>query len=195
LFNALCGFHRAIVDGGPGTTRDVISIQTAFGGWPVELADTAGLRASADAIEHLGIERTRREIGTADLVLLVLDRSESLRPIDRQLIVATPGALVVANKTDLPAAWRVDDASPGIEGVVTVSAERGDGINELVGAISKRLIPNPPLPREAVPFRRDQLEVLWKARDDLLAGRTAEAAERLTTMIGASRCTIEGGCR
>ena len=77
LLNALCGFHRAIVDGVPGTTRDVVAFQTAFGGWPVELADTAGLRATADAIEQLGMERTRQELGAADLVVLVLDRSES----------------------------------------------------------------------------------------------------------------------
>ena len=76
LLNALCGFHRAIVDGAPGTTRDVVAFQTALGGWPVELADTAGLRATANAIEQLGIERTRQELGAADLVLLVLDRSE-----------------------------------------------------------------------------------------------------------------------
>ena len=100
---------------------------------------------------------------------------------------------MIANKSDLPAAWQVDDASLGIEGVVTVSAERGDGVDELVGTISKRLVPNPPLPREAVPFRRDQLEALRKARDDLLAGRTDAAAERLKTMIGASECAIEEG--
>jgi tRNA modification GTPase len=193
LLNALCGFHRAIVDGAPGTTRDVISFQTAFGGWPVELADTAGLRVTADAIEHLGVERTWRELDTADVVLLVLDRSESLRPIDWQLIAATPGALVIANKSDLAAAWQENDAGLGFAEVVTVSAERGDGIDELALAISKRLVPKPPLPREAVPFRCEQLEALGKARDDLLAGRTAEAAERLKSMIGPGPCTIEEG--
>lgn len=193
LLNALCGFHRAIVDRVPGTTRDVISFQAAFGGWPVELADTAGLRATADAIEHLGVERARRELDSADLVVLVLDRSERLRPIDRQLIVATPGALVIASKSDLPAAWQVDDARLGIKRMVTVSAERGDGLDKLALAISKRLVPNPPRPGEAVPFRRDQLEALRTARDLLLAGRTAAAAERLKFMIDAARCAIDGG--
>jgi tRNA modification GTPase len=193
LLNALCGFHRAIVDGAPGTTRDVVAFQTAFGGWPVELADTAGLRETANAIEQLGIERTRQELGAADLVVLVLDRSEGLRPIDRQLMVATEGALVVANKSDLPADWQVDDACLGIEGVIAVSAERGDGVDELVGTIAKRLVPNPPLPGEAVPFRPDQLEALRKALDDLLAGGPAAAAERLKTMIGASQRANEGG--
>ena len=60
-------------------------------------------------------------------MLLVLDRSEGLRSIDRQLLVDATGALVIANKSDLPAAWRAHDGSVGIEEVVTVSAERGDG--------------------------------------------------------------------
>ena len=93
---------------------------------------------------------------------------------------------MVANKSDLPAAWQADDAGLGIEAVVTVSAERGDGMDELVGTIGKRLVPNPPRPREAVPFRRDQLEDCEKARDELLAGRTTAAAERLKTMIRAA---------
>jgi tRNA modification GTPase len=193
LLNALCGFHRAIVDGLPGTTRDVVAFRTAFGGWPVEVLDTAGIRATANAVEQLGMERTRQELGAADLVMLVLDRSEGLRPIDRQLMAATHGAIVIANKSDLPAAWLVDDASLGIEGVVTVSAERGDGVNELVGILGKRLVPKPPLAREAVPFRCEQLESLRKARDDLLAGRTAAAAERLKTMIGAGGHAFERG--
>src|SRR5262249_49537761 len=52
LFNALAGFERAIVDPAPGVTRDVVTYRTAFGGWPVELADTAGLRETEDAIEQ-----------------------------------------------------------------------------------------------------------------------------------------------
>jgi tRNA U34 5-carboxymethylaminomethyl modifying GTPase MnmE/TrmE len=125
--------------------------------------------------------------------VLVLDRSEVLRPIDRQLIVATAGALVIANKSDLPAAWHTDDASLGTQGVLTVSAERGDGLDALAGAISKRLVANPPSSREAVPFRRDQLVVLEKARDDLVAERTSAAAERLKTMIRGSQPAIKSG--
>ena len=95
LLNALAGFPRAIVDPAPGTTRDVVRFSTSFGGWPVELADTAGLRGTDDAVESLGIERSRREQQQADLVLLVLDRSEPLLAIDRELIAddrgRTPG--------------------------------------------------------------------------------------------------------
>ena len=67
--------------------------------------------------------------------------------------------------------------------MVTVSAERGDGLDELVEAISKRLVPDPPRPREAVPFRRDQLEILEKVCAELLAARTSAAAGLLMTMV------------
>ena len=98
---------------------------------------------------------------------------------------------MVANKSDLPAAWQVDDACLGIEGVVTVSAERGDGMDELVGTIGERLVPNPPLPREAVPFRPRSVGSAAEGPDDLLAGRTAAAAERLKTMIDVGQRAIE----
>jgi tRNA modification GTPase len=183
LLNALSGFRRAIVDELPGTTRDVVAFRTAFGGWPVELADTAGMRATPNEVELLGIERARQEFRTADLVLLVLDRSEDLRPIDFQLIASAAGALKIANKSDLPAAWSVDDSGLSPLGAVTVSAERGDGLPGLVAAIIQRLIPDPPSPGEAVPFRRELVEELKKARDNLLTGRPAAAAEQLRSLI------------
>jgi len=74
FLNGLAGFPRAIVDPAPGTTRDVVTIRTSFGGWPVEIVDTAGLRRTEDAIENLGIAMSQREQERADLVLLVLDR-------------------------------------------------------------------------------------------------------------------------
>jgi tRNA modification GTPase len=195
LLNALCGFHRAIVDSAPGTTRDVVGFRTALEGWPVELADTAGLRATADAIEHLGVERSRQELARADLVVIVLDRSESLQPIDRELIAAAARTLVVANKCDLPAYWQVDAAGLGVDEVVTISAERGDGLDELVAAISKRLVPDPPPLRQAVPFRRVQLEVLETVRDDLSAARTTAATKSLMAMMSSKPREMEAGTR
>jgi tRNA modification GTPase len=187
LLNALCGFSRAIVDDTPGTTRDVVAFQTALGGWPVELADTAGLRATDHEIERLGIERAHRELGTADLVLLVLDRSESLQPVDRELIAATRNALLVASKSDLPPAWTDGDAGLGTATAVTVSAERGDGMGALVASVIERLVPAAPLAGEAVPFRLRHLELLGQARDDLLAGNTARVARALGTLIHGQR--------
>ncbi len=183
LLNALSGFSRAIVDQTPGTTRDIVTFQTALGGWPVELADTAGLRGTDDMVEHMGIERSRAELQKADLVLLVLDRSESLRPFDRQLIATTRRALLIANKSDLPPAWVAGDAGLGAAEVVTVSAERGDGMDSLVSAIALELVPDPPAPGGAVPFRGTQVDALRKAHGALLAGEWAAATVELKAMI------------
>src|SRR5262249_43718 len=143
LFNALAGFARAIVDPTPGVTRDVVTVRTALGGWPVELADTAGLRPTGDAIENLGIDQARREQASADLVLLVLDRSEPLRVEDRELIDARAGALLVANKADLTPAWDPHELTREGASIATVSAEWGEGIAELIAAIVGRLVPDP----------------------------------------------------
>ena len=191
LLNALCGFSRAIVDSTPGTTRDLIAFQTALAGWPVELADTAGLRATNHAIERLGIQLAQGELGTADLVLLVLDRSQQLRPIDRQLIAITANALVIANKSDLPPAWEDRDdgteTGSGARTAVTVSAERGDGMDSLVELITQQLVPVAPLPGEAVPFRRAHLDKLASARAELLAGHPARSIHELQTLMHGNR--------
>ncbi len=75
LLNALAGYARAIVHPAPGTTRDAVAITAAIDGWPVELCDTAGLRAAGDAVERAGIDRARERLAAADLVILVTDRS------------------------------------------------------------------------------------------------------------------------
>jgi tRNA modification GTPase len=186
LLNALAGFSRAIVDPTPGTTRDVVRLRTALGGWPVEIADTAGLRATDDLVERLGIERARREQQDADLVILVLDRSEPISTIDRELIEATRGAVLVANKSDLPPAWLAGDSRLETAPIVTVSAERGDGISSLIAEILRRLVPDLRPPGCAVPFRAAQLDILAQARRTLLEGDCAQAAHLLSSMIGGS---------
>jgi tRNA modification GTPase len=183
LLNALAGFPRAIVDSAPGTTRDVVSHLTSFGGWPVVLADTAGQRASHDAIENLGIDRARHEQAAADLVLLVLDRSEPLQQIDRELIATNRDALLVANKSDLPPAWCAGDLIQGGPEIVTVSAERGNGISSLIAAIATALVPEPPRPGDAVPFRTRQRDLIVQARSSLLAGDRAGARGMLASLL------------
>jgi len=118
LFNALVGTPRAIVTDVPGTTRDVVTEVVDIGGLRVTLADTAGLRETRDPIEGIGVERSRQTAAVADLVVTVVDRSES-----RSLNTDYKG-LVVANKADLPAAW--DDPL-----TVAVSATTGEGLDEL----------------------------------------------------------------
>ena len=84
LLNRLAGEERAIVTPIPGTTRDALREPIQIEGVPLVLVDTAGLRDSADEVERLGIERTRREIERADLALLIVDaRSGALRATRR----------------------------------------------------------------------------------------------------------------
>ena len=73
LFNALLGASRALVTEIPGTTRDAIEGHTDFLGWPVRLADTAGLSDSADRLERMGVEVSRRYLSAADVVLLCVE--------------------------------------------------------------------------------------------------------------------------
>ena len=170
LFNALAGYDRSIVNPRPGVTRDVVSIRAAFGGWPVELSDTAGERDSLDAIERLGIDRARQERREADLLLLVLDRSEPLQEVDRELLRATAGSPVVVNKCDLPPAWDIEAVGERGRAVCSVSAETGQGLEGLVGEIERRLVPGPPTPAAAVPFRSRHLRGLERSRASLTAG-------------------------
>ena len=152
LINAMAGYQRAIVHAAPGTTRDVVTVQTAVDGWPVELSDTAGLHAGGDAVERAGIELARREMVVADLVVLVFDRSREWSDVDRALLQSQPGALIVHNKCDLA-------SGPGARSSgVLVSAVEPQGIDGLCRAIADRLVPSPPLPGAAVPFTPSQVE-------------------------------------
>jgi tRNA modification GTPase len=170
LFNALAGFERSIVNPTPGVTRDVVSVRTAFGGWPVEISDTAGERIADDVIESLGIGRARRERHDADLVLVVLDRSDPLQDVDWELLQSTPQALIVANKCDLRPSWEVENEKFGGSTAFAVSAETGQGLDALVPAIVSRLIPDAPAAGEAVPFRREYICSLEEARACLVRG-------------------------
>jgi tRNA modification GTPase len=128
LFNALLGQARALVTEIPGTTRDTIEAQAEVDGWPVRLADTAGLRDSPDRIERLGIEVSRRYLAAADLVLLCVEAGRPTDPGEAELIAAYP-TLVVRTKADL---------HPEADGLA-VSAVTGAGLGELRQALTERL--------------------------------------------------------
>ncbi len=181
LLNALAGYDRAIVDDSPGTTRDLVMIRSAFDGWPVELADTAGLRKSADPIEAAGVTLARAHQQRADLVVVVLDRSEPLTDLDRSVLLDHPTALIVANKSDLPASWNEDELK-----ALSVSAERGDGIELLVEAIAFRLVAEPPEPGSAMPIARSQVRRLSLIREAYRGGRAARARRSIERWIGES---------
>ena len=182
LLNALAGYGRAIVDASPGTTRDVVTVRTALDGWPVELADTAGLRDPEGAIEAAGIALARARQRAADLLVVVLDRSEPWTADDQTLVAAANEAetstLIVANKADLPPAWE-----PLGNAIPTISAERGDGIESLIHTLARRLVPTPPPPGAGVPFRPAHFRRIDRACAAVREGDSATALRHLSALL------------
>jgi tRNA modification GTPase len=129
LFNALLGSERALVTEVAGTTRDAIEAHTDFLGWPVRLADTAGLRTASDRVERLGVEVSRRWLAAADLVLLCAEAGRTLGP-DETAVAADRPTLVVRTKADL---------APGEPGDLAVSALTGVGLHRVRQAAGERL--------------------------------------------------------
>jgi tRNA modification GTPase len=137
LLNALIRKDRAIVTETPGTTRDVIEEYLNIGGLPLRIMDTAGIRNSADAAEKEGVARSLRSIETADLVIAIFDRSEHLTDEDFEVIekIKNKKGIVALNKCDLPPVFVQDQITsrlaPFASHVLSISATRGDGLQEL----------------------------------------------------------------
>jgi len=179
LANAILGYERAIVFHQPGTTRDVLTAGTAIDGWPVELADTAGLRVAADALEAEGVARAERQVADADLVIFVADTTAAWGgPLyDDVCRRAKRPPIVAHNKCDL-APPPADGRPRGIE----ISAKTGSGIEALLAAISPALAPDPPRRGEAVPFTIKHVAALQEAADSVVRGDPGAAMQRLRTL-------------
>jgi tRNA modification GTPase len=171
LVNALVGFQRSIVAPTPGTTRDVVTALVAVDGWPVELVDTAGIRAEASSLEAQGIARARAAAREADLCLWVLDAAQQPAWPAPDL----PALHLVVNKIDLPSVWDLRSAP----GAITVSALTGSGIERLSEALARWLVFAPPAPGDAVPFTSRMAAQVEEARDYCGRGQFHEAARVL----------------
>jgi tRNA modification GTPase len=175
LVNRLLGFERAIVSDLAGTTRDVLATRTAFEGWPVELADTAGLGETTDPLRTEAAARARATAARADLLLLVIDGTA---PVPAALIAEWPDALVVVNKLDaMDSAMR--ERLAGLSAPLVVSALRGDGVRELTEAIARRLVARSPSAGQAVPFRPAHVAGVAAARARLVSGEPDAALAEL----------------
>jgi len=145
LFNALLGEERAIVTPAPGTTRDRVSEAIEIAGVRVTLSDTAGLRATDEPVEAIGVGLAERAIEGAGLVLWVIDGSRPLGAEDRAVASRLAGrpSVVALNKRDLGRAVSESDVMSCLEdgprSVVSVSAASGEGVDTLRGAIGERL--------------------------------------------------------
>lgn len=173
LLNRLAGRDAAIVHETAGTTRDVVEVRLDLAGYPVILADTAGLRETDDAIEGEGVRRARLRAGQADLVVGVFDASRG-EDVDTRAVLDTAAArFVVRNKCDLLPMWpraRV--------GEVVVSARTAQGIDQLeeaLGAlVAERLAAGASAPALTQARHRQALLECVAALDRALAGAEVE---------------------
>ena len=170
LFNALLRDARAIVSAQPGTTRDRIEELITLGGVPVRLTDTAGLRATNDEVEQIGVDIARDALKNADIVLLVMDASEPLTSEDTALAAEVRAlertACVVVNKIDI-ATTGGRDRVPNIIGdcpYLCVSAKTGEGLAELEKGLAALLLGGAPIaPDQGMLTRAHQRDSLRRA--------------------------------
>ena len=182
LLNKLLGFDRAIVSDVEGTTRDTVEEVLNLEGIPVRLIDTAGVRDSDDVIEQQGVERSRNQLKTADLILEMVDatapRVENLSDDD----LRNRHHILVKNKSDLVQHPDWD----GVEGV-TISCKNNQGMEELVSAIHDELaMGSGEWGGHAVAINARHQACLVKAKDAL-----AEAVDTLEGGQGAEFISVE----
>ena len=139
LLNCLLRESRAIVTEIPGTTRDTIEEYMSIRGIPVKLTDTAGIRTTDDKVEKIGIERSKKILGEADIVILVADASRALMDEDIEIMKSlVPGrSLILLNKTDLEMVTKPADIkafAPEVK-IIETSLISGTGAEDLEDAI------------------------------------------------------------
>ena len=129
LLNAFLGKNKAIVTNIPGTTRDIVEGSINLNGIKLDLLDTAGIHESDDEVENIGINKSKESLDEAELVLLVLDASNELNDIDKELLELTKNKnrIIVLNKCDL-------DKKLDIEGI-EISA-----INQDISLLKNKII-------------------------------------------------------
>lgn len=172
LINALVGFERAIVHSEAGTTRDVVTQLSAAEGWPIELKDTAGLREAKSEIERQGVQLSLAEIEAADLVIAVFDSTGiDAAHFDWDFVRKNRVGIVVLNKFDLLSQleserlasdlWtelKLNDLSQ--VDVILVSATQLQGIEALVSAIARKIVPELPPSDMLIPVSARHVELL-----------------------------------
>lgn len=137
LLNNLLREDKAIVTDIEGTTRDVIEEYVNIKGVPLKLIDTAGIRETDDLVEQIGVERSKKALQEADLVLLVLNASEPLTDQDRQLLEISQDSnrIVLLNKTDLEEKIELDQLPTDVIKISVLHNQNIDKIEERINQL------------------------------------------------------------
>ena len=141
LLNNLLREEKAIVTDIEGTTRDVIEEYVNINGVPLKLVDTAGIRETEDIVEQIGVERSKKALKEADLVLLVLNASEPLTDQDRQLLEISRDSnrIILLNKVDLPEKIEIDQLP---EDHIKISVLKNQNIDQIEDRINALFFEN-----------------------------------------------------
>ncbi|MCP1638696.1 tRNA modification GTPase [Streptococcus gallinaceus] len=141
LLNNLLREDKAIVTDIEGTTRDIIEEYVNINGVPLKLIDTAGIRETEDVVEKIGVERSKKALKEADLVLLVLNASEALTDQDRILleISQTSNRIILLNKTDLEEKIEADQLP---EDIIRISVLKNQNIDKIEEKINQLFFEN-----------------------------------------------------
>jgi tRNA modification GTPase len=198
IFNALVGADRAIVTEIAGTTRDLVSERVDVDGLAVTFVDTAGYRDAADIVEREGVARAMRARDVANVLVVVLDRSQPVTSDDEQLLAdsASQCRIVVANKSDLPAGCSVESlqlqlsmsrdivagndsemGTPVGHQVITVSAKTSAGLDDLRRAIVRELTGAESLRDAAAISNMRHVALLEHARASLVRAESAASQD------------------
>ena len=184
LLNALLGYDRAIVTDIAGTTRDTVEEKLPVGGVLLRLTDTAGIRDGGDAVEALGVERSRAAAHQAALAILVLDGSSPPTAEDEEAIALArqvPRLLVVMNKCDLPRHPDAAALTGRFDTVLSVSARENLGLDALTRAIAALFPTGTPADGALLTNARQAdavsraLSAVTDAHDALQSGMTPDA--------------------
>lgn len=175
LMNLLAGEERSIVTDIPGTTRDVVTDTVSLGEFTLHLADTAGIRDTDDLVEKAGVDRSVKQMHTAELILAVFDSADVLSNDDRGLlnVLENRPCVAVVNKTDLGQKLDICEIEEKIPRVVKVSAKHGHGREELEQAVIELLgLTN--LDTSAAMLQNErQRQCLINAKDTICDAKTA----------------------
>ncbi len=182
LLNALAGYDRVIVTDIPGTTRDTVEESVMLGTTRLRLLDTAGIRQTEDAIEAMGVERSRQAAEDADLVIFVCDGAKPLTEEDQAVIevcMNAENAIALINKSDLGQAVVPGDLP--FDTIIPICAKTGEGLSQLANVVDEMFASSSPCdgsilsnPRQFDAIRR-AYEAILSALQGLKLGLTPDA--------------------
>lgn len=186
IMNLLSGYEKSIVTDIAGTTRDIVEDTVRVGDFTLRLSDTAGIRNTQDVVEAVGVERAKKRMQSAALVLAVFDASRKLNDEDLKLIEETKSAncIAIINKGDLES--KIDDSKikAAFERVVYLSAKSGQGKDEFCAAIEDALSEYKLSPDALILINERQYDCAQRARKEVADALFGAKEGQMPDMLG-----------